>query len=306
MKALQIAAYGTNATLVDTDDVVAGPCEVVVDVTSASLNPLDSKIVSGVMREYFPVTFPYTLGTDIAGTLSAVGTDVTGWSIGDRVVARLDPSVGGAFADRVVVDAGLLVAAPATIALEVAAGIPTAAATAWQALTEVANVEPRQRVLVHAAAGGVGSFAVQFAHRLSAQVIATASGTGIDMAKKLGADSVIDYTQTKFEDQARDIDIVLDTVGGANEARSLDVLKPGGLLVAVPMPPDTARAESRGLRAEFVFHRSNAERLAKVVEQIDDGVCVLLDRSLPLSSGAQALAYLARGHAKGKVVLTAN
>lgn len=306
MRALQISAYGTDAALADVDEVTAGPHQVVVDVTAASLNPLDLKIAAGYMQELMPVTFPYTLGTDIAGTIIALGPGVTGWGIGDPIIARLGPTAGGAFAEAAVVDANLLAAAPTTVTLDVAAGIPTAAASAWEAVTEVAGIGPGQTVLVQAAAGGVGSFMTQFARRLGARVIATASGSGLDVAKRFGAHRVIDYTRDRFEDMASDVDVVVDTVGGDVEARSLDVLKPGGLLVAVPVPPDTARAESRGLRAVFLFHVSDAKRLAQVAGQIDDGVQVLVDRAEPLSRGPEALAYLAEGHAKGKVLLTMN
>lgn len=303
MKALQISAYRTDPVLRDVDNVSPGSSEVIVDVRAASLNPLDLKLASGAMHDFFPVTFPYTLGTDFAGIISAVGADVAGWSIGDPVIGRLDPSRGGAFAEKVAVDASLLVRAPATVELDVAAGIPTAAATAWQALTEVAKLDAGQTVLIHGGAGGVGSFAIQFAHRLGAQVLATASGTGLGIATRLGADRVIDHTQVAFEGQVSEVDLVLDTIGGENEVRSLEVLKPDGLLVAVPVPPDSARAEARGVRAEFVFHTSDAERLAKVVEHIDDGMQVLVDRTVPLSSAAQALAHFAKGHARGKILL---
>lgn len=304
MKALQMTAHRTEAGLVDLAEPVPGPGEVAVDVTSAALNPLDLKIAAGAVRDWFPVTFPFTLGTDIAGVVGAVGPGVTGWGPGDRVVARLDPSAGGAFAEAAVVGADHLVRAPATIPLEAAAGLPTAAATAWQALTEVAGVRPGQTVLVHAAAGGVGGFAVQLARRLGARVVATASGPGLAIAGELGADSVIDHRKARFEDAVSGVDVVLDTVGGDVGVRSLDVLRPGGLLVAVAMPPDPAAAERRGVRAEFVFHSSDARRLAQVVEQVNAGVRVLVDRVLPLAEGRRALAYLADGHAKGKVLLT--
>lgn len=305
MRALQITSYGDTPKIVEIDEPSPGVGEVLVRVAGAAVNPLDLKIVAGSMHDYFPVAFPCTLGTDVSGAITAVGADVAGWAPGDEIVARLDPSVGGAFAELVIVPADQLVAAPKSVPLPVAAGLATAAATAWQALTEVATVKTGDRVLIHAAAGGVGSFAVQFASRFGAHVIATASGRGLQSATDLGAHEVIDYTAAPFETKVTSVDVVIDTVGGDNEARSLDVLKPGGLLVATPVPPDADRAAARGLRAEFVFHTSDAARLAKVVAETDHGVQILLDRQFELVDATAAFDHLAGGHAKGKIIVNA-
>jgi NADPH:quinone reductase-like Zn-dependent oxidoreductase len=303
VKALQISSYGDTPHLAEVPDPAPAAREVLVRVVGAALNPLDLKMTAGYMHELFPVQFPYTLGTDIAGTVVRAGAGTAGWAPGDRVVARLDPRAGGALAELAVVPADQLVPAPRLIPLAAAAGAVTAAATAWQALTEVAGVQPGQRVLVHAGAGGVGSFAVQIAHRLRAHVIATASGAGLAMVKELGADEVVDYTTAPFDEQVGNIDVVIDTVGGHVEEQSLNVLVPGGLLVAVPVPPDADRAAARGVRAEFVFHESDARRLRTVAKLLDDGVEVLLDRTLGLADAAGGLSYLAEGHAKGKIIV---
>ncbi|BCJ49481.1 oxidoreductase [Actinoplanes sp. NBRC 14428] len=300
---MQIRAYGDAPRLADVTGPEPGPGEVLIDVAAAALNPLDLKIAAGAMHGMFPVRFPYTLGTDVAGTVRRAGPGAPGWAPGDRVLARLDPSAGGAVATAAVVPAEQLVAAPRSVPPGPAAGAVTAAATAWQALTEVAGVRAGQRVLIHAAAGGVGSFAVQLARRLDAYVIATASGAGVAIAEELGAHEVIDHTAAPFEDRVSHVDVVLDTVGGAVEERSLATLVPGGLLVATPVPPDVARAAARGLRAEFVFHASDAARLETVVKLLDDGLRVLVDREIGLPEAAGGLAYLAEGHAKGKVVV---
>jgi NADPH:quinone reductase-like Zn-dependent oxidoreductase len=303
MKALQIGFYGDTPRLADVSEPRPAAGEVLVRVAGAALNPLDLKIAVGHMHDFFPVRFPYTLGTDIGGTVVDAGPGTCGWAPGAEVLARLDPTTGGALAEMAVVPADQLVSAPPTPALTESCGAVTAGATAWQALTEVAAVRPGQRVLVHAGAGGVGSFAVQMARRLDAYVIATASGGGTAIARKLGADEVIDYTSAPFEEQVSDVDVVIDTVGGQVEERSLDVLVPGGLLVATPTPPDVRRASARGLRAEFVFHASDAARLGYVVKLLDDGVRVLVDRRLRLPEAAGGLAYLGAGHAKGKVII---
>lgn len=303
MKALQIDDYNRTPALVDLEEPAVAEGQVLIKVAGAALNPLDLKIMAGYMQDFFPVHFPYTLGTDVSGTIVQTGAGAGSWAVGDKVAARLDPSAGGGVAEYAVVPVEQLVAAPSSVPLPTVAGAVTAAATAWQALTEVARVQAGQRVLVHAAAGGVGSFAVQLAARLGAHVIATASTSGLKIADALGAHEVIDYTAAPFGSAVSDVDVVIDTVGGDVEEQSLKVLRPGGTLVAVPMPPDAERAASLGLRAEFVFHASDAARLATVLGFLDDGVSVLLDRQAELSGAAEALSYLAEGHARGKVVV---
>ncbi|MBN6040412.1 NADP-dependent oxidoreductase [Amycolatopsis sp. 195334CR] len=305
MKATRLSGYGAPPVLDEVADPKPGRNEVLVRVAGAAVNPLDLKIAAGYLRDFFPVEFPYTLGTDVAGSVVEVGADVGDRAVGDAVVARLDPSTGGAFAELAVVPADQIVPAPTTIPLSLAAGAVTSAATALQALTEVAGVRPGHTVLVHAGAGGVGSFAVQIARRLGARVVTTVSKAGADLAAELGAHQVIDYREQDFGSAVADVDVVIDTVGGAVEARSLDVLRPGGLLVAVSGPPEVERAAARGLRAEFVFHASDATRLARVMSLIDDGLRVAVDSRYALDHAAAALEYLTDGHAKGKVILTA-
>ncbi|KAA0920582.1 NADP-dependent oxidoreductase [Streptomyces apricus] len=303
MKALQYTAYGRGPVVGDVPEPVPGPGEVLVRVAGAALNPLDVKIGAGHVREYFPITFPSTVGTDLAGTVERLGSGVTGWSVGDAVITRTDPTAGGAVAEYAAVPATGLVAAPTTIPLDAAAGLATAAATAWQAVTEIAELKSGQKVLVHAGAGGVGSFVIQLARRAGAHVVTTASGAAAELVRKLGADDVIDYTGVDFRTAVSDVDVVVDAVGGETEARSLDVLKPGGLLVSLPVPPDFERAAARGLRAEFLFHASDAERLAKVVAVANEGFEIVVDRTVRLSGAADAFDHLARGHAKGKVIV---
>jgi len=306
VKAVQITGYGQQAVVGEVGTPTTGPGEVLVRIAGVALNPLDFKIALGSVQGFFPVEFPYILGTDLSGTVTELGEDVAGWNAGDQVIARLDPTRGGAAAEFAVVPADQLVKAPSSIFLPLASGVGTAAATAWQALAEVADVRPGQRVLIHGAAGGVGSFAIQFARDLGAHVIAMASEEGLDIAQKLGAHQVVDYTTTDFTKAVFGVDVVLDTVGGENEPRSLEVLKPEGLLVATPVPPDGDRARARGLRAEFVFHASDADRLELVVNKIDSGTHILLDRMLPIREAADALSYLSHGRAKGKVILVAD
>ena len=303
MKAVRIHAYEGVPTIEEVDVPPVGAGEVLVKVAAASLNPLDVKLQKGFVHAFFPLAFPYTVGTDLAGTIEAVGADITGWAVGDRVVARTDPTAGGACAASAVVPGSYLVKAPDAVSFEMAAGIPTAAGTAWQALHEVAHLKAGQSVLIHAGAGGVGSFAIQYARAAGARVIATASGDGIDIAKRLGADQVIDYRAVDFAAKLSDLDVVLDTIGGETQQRSFGVLRSGGVLASTVQPPDEAFAKAHGVTASFLFHSSDATRLARVVATVAQGTKVLIDRSVPLTGFDAAFAHQASGRARGKIVV---
>ncbi len=305
MKAARIHGYAAEPVMEDVPVPEAGPNQVLVRVKAASLNPLDVKLHSGVMHGFFPLAFPYTLGTDLTGIVERTGAGVTGWRAGDAVVARLDPTSGCAVAEFALLPAGYLAAAPKTVSLDDAAGMPTAAGTAWQALFEVGGLKGGQTLLVHAGAGGVGSFAVQLAREMDARVIATASGSGIEIARRLGADQVIDYTAADFEGNLSDVDLVLDTIGGETQQRSFGVLRTGVVLISTVSPPDEALAKAHGVMASFVFHQSDAARLGRIVERLDAGsLSILVDRTVPLANFSDAFRYQASGRARGKIILS--
>ncbi len=304
MKAIRINGYGAAPTLEEVATPAPGAGEVLVRVAAAGLNPLDVKLQRGSMERFFPLRFPYTLGTDLAGEIEQLGSDVQGWAIGDTIVARTDPTAGGALAECVVVPATHLAKAPTSVPLDEAAGIATAAGTAWQALFESVDLTHGQSVLIHAGAGGVGSFAIQFARNAGARVSATASGDGVAIARRLGADTVIDYRSSDFTQVVGDVDVVLDTIGGDTQRQSYQVLRVGGRLLATALPPDDALAKAHKVEAGFVFHRSDGERLRRVVEAIDGhGVEVLVDRKAPLRGIAEAFAHQASGRARGKIIV---
>lgn len=305
MDAVRIHEYGAVPVIEDVPVPDVSPDEVLVRVKAAGLNPLDVQLVSGRMHGFFPLTFPYTLGTDFAGTVERVGTSAGRWQQGDQVVGRSDPTKGGALAGFTVVPAAYLAAAPMRISLDEAAGVPTTAGTAWQALFEVADLQRGQTVLVHAGAGGVGSFAIQFARTAGARVVATASGTGIEVARQLGADQIIDYRSERFEDKLSDIDVVLDTVRDDTQQRSFGVLRTGGHLVSTTSPPDEALAKAHNVQAAFVFHQSNGNRLGRIIEGLDAGTLkVLMDSKVPLKDFGSALDHQASGRARGKIIVT--
>jgi NADPH:quinone reductase-like Zn-dependent oxidoreductase len=305
MKAVRIHGYNEQPTVEEVDTPAVGDTDVLVRVAAAALNPLDTQMQTGKMHGFFPVEFPYTIGTDLAGTIEQVGVGVTGWSVGDRVVVRTDPPRGGAMAEFAVVPASYLVKMSGSASFEQAAAVPTAAGTAYQALHEVAGLKAGQTLLVHAGAGGVGSSAIQIARQAGARVVATASGDGLEIARRLGANQVIDYQSERFEDKVADVDVVLDTIGGDTQQRSFDVLRAGGYLAATTAPPDEALAKAHGVNASFVFHGSDAARLGKVIDLLGAGaLTMLVDRTAPLAAFDAAFQHQASGRARGKIIVT--
>lgn len=312
MKAVRIHQYGSidSAVLEEIPVPKIELDEVLVQVEAASINPLDVKLISGNRQDYFPLTMPYAVGTDLSGIVVEAGLLAARWKQGDHVIARLEPGSGlnkhrgGAFAEFAAVPAQLLAAAPAKLDLETSAGLPTAAGTAWQALFEGAHLEPGQTVLIHAGAGGVGSFAVQLAKYVGAHVISTASAATADLVRSLGADQVIDYRTEDFSLALRDVDVVLDTVGGETQSKSYQVLKPGGSLIALVMPPDQEQAKAHGVTATFIAHASHAARLGLISGLCDAGkLRVIVDRTFHLSGIQEGLAHSASGRARGKILL---
>ncbi|PWE53412.1 NADP-dependent oxidoreductase [Metarhizobium album] len=304
MKAVRISGYNEPLVLEDVDIPQPGPSEVLVRVHAAALNPLDFKLQRGYMHAFFPLTFPYTIGTDYAGVVEKTGSLSSHWRVGDRVVVGSQATQGGAIAEFAIADSSNLVRLPDSISFADAAGIPVAAGTAWQALFEMANLSKGQTVLIHAGAGGVGSFAIQFARQVGARVIATASGSGLEIVRKLGADQVIDYKSQDFQGMVSDVDVVLDTIGGETQQKSYGVLRTGGSLLATSAPPDEALAKAHKVSATFVFHEPVASRLSKIVRKVEDGSAkVLVDCQQNLADFQAAFDHQASGRAKGKIIL---
>jgi len=305
MKALRIHAFGHpgHAELEHTGLAGPGQGQVAVRIEAASVNPLDLKMLAGHMQQVFPVTLPYTLGTDLAGVVEQVGPGIDRFKPGDRVVGRLEPTVGGAFAQAALIPAQALSPMPADMSFEQAAALPTAAGTAWLALFGAGRLQAGQRVLVHAAAGGVGSFAVQFAKQAGAHVIATASARNLGLARELGADEAIDYQRQDFSAVVRDVDLVLDTVGGDTLERSWQVLAATGAIVSTV---DFAIEARGGRPGSFVFFNHDAGTLDRVLQRFNEKqLQIVLDTIHPLDDARAALEQVAGGHARGKVIVRA-
>lgn len=276
------------------------PGEVMVRVEVAGINPLDVKIIAGYLQQVFPVDFPYVPGTDFSGVVEVVGAQVTHLQPGDRVFGRSEPNFGGAFAQRVVIAAADLCVIPAVMSFEQAASIPTAFGTARQALFDVGHLQRGQHVLIHAAAGGVGSMAVQQAHLAGAYVIGTASGANVDLVKSLGADEVIDYRTQDFS-SLRNIDLVLDSLGGETLEKSWSVLRPGGRIASLVAFDIAGR---NGMVGESVFFASATPYLSEAVKQFQAGqLQIVTDSIFPLEEARAALEKVATGHARGKVLI---
>jgi NADPH:quinone reductase-like Zn-dependent oxidoreductase len=288
------------------------PTEVAVRVHAAGINPVDWKTRAGAGMAGVLGDPPFTLGWDVSGVVEEVGFGVTTLEVGDEVYGMpWFPRVAGAYAEYVTAPARQWARKPATVDHVHAAAVPLAALTAWQALVDTAHVQAGQRVLVTAAAGGVGHFAVQLARHLGAHVIATASAARHVWLKELGAEETIDYTTTRFEDAATDVDVVIDLVGDAHDrtsTRSLKVLRPGGLLVAVPagVSPELARAaEAAGVRVTPFLVEPDGAALTTIAGLIDAGqVAVEVAEAFSLEQVGTAHERLATGRTRGKLVLT--
>nr|WP_131772704.1 MULTISPECIES: NADP-dependent oxidoreductase [Protofrankia] len=308
MRAISQRVYGGPEVLeiVEYDRPVPGPGEVLVRVRAAGVNPADWKIRAGLVRRFGDP--PLTLGLDLCGVVETVGERTTRFAPGDVVYGCSFPP-RGAYAEYVAAPTDALAAVPLGVDPVRAAALPVAALTAWQPLVNVAAVTAGQRVLIHAAAGGVGHLAVQIAKARGAYVIGTAQKGKHGFLRGLGADELIDYTTVDFAAVARDIDVVLDPISDDYGPRSLDTLRPGGLLIDVRgTGPDRGvvreQAQARGLRfVEFGFTPSGVdlESIAKLVER--GRLRAAIDRVLPLRDAAKAHELSETNRVRGKIVL---
>ncbi|MBL8250482.1 MAG: NADP-dependent oxidoreductase [Candidatus Competibacter sp.] len=306
MKAVRIHAYG-GLDVLHYEDIPMpklNPDDILIRVRAAAINPVDWKIREGYLQSALQHRLPLTLGWDVSGEVVEAGPEAAGFKAGDEVYVRPDIERDGGYAEYIAVKASEAARKPATLDHIHAAAVPLAALTAWQSLVDAAGLQAGQTVLVHAAAGGVGSLAVQLAKARGARVIATASAINTGLVAELGADHFIDYTKTRFEDAVKEVDVVFDTIGGDTQDRSWQVLKPGGILVSVVSPPSKEIAAERGVRRAFVFIHADGEQLAAIARLIDEGkMKPIIHTVLPLAEARQAHAISQGGHARGKIVL---
>ncbi|RUV46076.1 MULTISPECIES: NADP-dependent oxidoreductase [unclassified Mesorhizobium] len=279
--------------------------EVLVRVKAAGINPVDGAVRAG----YFPLIGepPFILGWDISGTVEALGTGVTAFKVGDAVFGMPRfPKQAAAYAEFVATPVDEIAAKPAAIDHAQAAALPLAGLTAWQGLVRHGGLQSGQRVLIHAGAGGVGHLAVQIAKARGAWVIATASPDKLDYVRSIGADEVVDYTKGDFTERVRDIDLVLDAMGGDHADRSLKVLREGGVLVSLLNVHDATRAKAgeRNIRVERMSVVPDREGLVELARLVDARkLAVHVAKAFPLNQAGAAHAFLAT-RPIGKVVLT--
>ena len=305
MKAVRIHEYGGPEVLryEDAPRPVAESGEVLVKVRAAGVNPVDWKIREGWLQGMTRLELPIILGNDVAGEVAVVGEGVDTWQIGDAVFAMSGLRLG-AFAEFIKLPADAWARKPKTLDFAHASALPVATLTAWQALFEHGNLQSGQKILIHAAAGGVGTFAVQFARWKGATIFGTASARNRDYFLGLGAQEVIDYTAQRFEEVMGDFDIVLDCTGGETQERLFAVLKPGGILVSIVSAPDVEKARQQNVRTAVFMARPDARQLEEIGALIDAGtVQVPLAKTLPMSQARQALEDSESRHTRGKIVL---
>lgn len=305
MKAVRMHDYGKSDVLVYEDvprpEPKAG--EVLVKVHAAGVNPVDWKVRAGLLGKA-KSRLPMTLGGEIAGVVEGCGADVKSFKAGDEVWSLLPLTRWGGYAEYAVVPESELARKPKSLDFVHAAGVPLAALTAWQALIDTAGLKEGQSVLIQAGAGGVGHFAVQIAKARGAKVYATASKNHLEFLKQLGVDVGIEYQSQKFEEVAKDVDVVLDAIGGETQERSIACLKKGGYLVSIVWPPDAKKLEAAGVKGSIMLVHPDVKELDQLAALIEAGKlkCVVSD-TIPLAEAKRAQELSEAGHTQGKIVL---
>jgi len=302
MKAIRIHEFG-GPEVMKYEDVPMpqpGPGEIRIKIIAAGVNPMDWKVRRGLVGS---LPLPMIMGLDVAGTVDMLGQGEVTFQPGDEVFAKVPIGKGG-YAEYTVARSTETARKPKSVGFIESAAIPTAGLAAWQSIFDLAGLEKGQSVLIHGAAGGVGTFAVQFAKWKGAYVIGTASEKNAEFLKNIGADEVIDYKNQRFEDLVSNMDVVLDTVGGDTFERSWGVLKPGGFLVTTVASIPEGEPEKRGVRAKRVMTQSDGKELAQIAEIIDEQkIKPIVTTVLPLTDARKAHEVSESRHARGKIVL---
>jgi NADPH:quinone reductase-like Zn-dependent oxidoreductase len=330
MKALILKRYGKTDQFefADVPKPTIKPNEILVQIHAVGLNPIDNKIPTGAFKPIIKLELPVVMGSDLAGVVVEVGSRVTHFKLGDAVFASIFDLGTGSLAEFAAVPESAAAMKPANLDYVQAASIPMVGLTSWQALKERARLKPGQKVFIPAGSGGIGSFAIQLAKYLGAEVGTTTSTANVDLVKRLGADEVVDYKKQDFENVLQGYDVVLGTVMGDGIEKSLNILKPKSSVVSLVGPPDVAFARARGMnffirfvfgllsskiirRAKkvdaeysFLFVHPDGQQLAEIGKLLENGHIVpVIDKVLPFEQTKEALAYLEEGRAKGKVVI---
>jgi NADPH:quinone reductase-like Zn-dependent oxidoreductase len=330
MKALAFKRYGTSPEIgfADVPRPALKPDELLVQVHAAGLNPIDNMIPTGMFKVVLRFQLPATLGSDLAGVVTEVGSRVTRFKPGDAVFASVFDLGTGSIAEFAVVPESAAAPKPANLDFVQAASIPMVGLTSWQALKERAKLQAGQKVFIPAGSGGIGTFAIQLAKHLGAKVGTTTSTGNVGLVRSLGADEAVDYKKEEFEKVLRGYDAVLGTVRGEAIEKSIGILKPGSTIVSLVGPLDAAFARARGLNFflafvfglmsrkimrlagkrevsySFLFVRPDGNQLAEIGKLLmTERIRPVIDKVFPFEQARNALAYLAQGRSKGKVVV---
>lgn len=330
MKAFTVNRYGKKETLQlsEVAEPIVNEYDVLVQVYSAGVNLLDSKIRNGEFKIFLNYKPPFILGHDVAGKITKVGSKVSKFKVGDEVYARPSDFRIGTFAESISIHENDVAMKPKNISMEEAASIPLVGLTVWQALVEKANLQKGQKIFIQAGSGGVGTFAIQFAKHLGATVATTTSAANFDLVKILGADIVIDYRKDDFENILKNYDVVLNSQDKESLEKSLRILKPNGKVISISGPPDIdfakqinggwflklaikllsagvrKKAKQLGVNFSFLFMRAQGEQLGQITQLIESGdIKPILDKVFPFEKTNEAMAYVESSRAKGKVVV---
>lgn len=328
MKAVRIHGYGTPDVLrvEEIPEPQPGPRDVLVRVCATSVNPVDCKIRSGGQRNVIRYKLPWILGLDVSGVVEAVGAQVTKFKVGDEVWSSPTHSRPGTYAEKVCLDEREVAFKPKNLSHDEAASLPLVGLTAYQCIVEKGQLQKGQTILVHAGAGGVGSFAIQLAHHLGATVITTCSAKNADFVRGLGADRVVDYKTEKFED-AGPVDLVLDSLGEQALKGNIQVVRKGGRMsnITLDLPKHVEKYGpvlslftvlavmiwvhlapwlKKGIRSRHVIKRCDGAQLQQITELVEKGaIKAVIDRVLPLDEIRAAHTHSESHHARGKIVL---
>jgi len=329
VRAARIHRYGTADELIveDAPRPSPGRGELLIAVVASSVNPIDWKMREGIQAAIAPRSMPTILGLDVSGLVEEVGQGVVGFDVGDAVFSSPDHRREGTYAEYVVVPAAQVAPKPASLTHAEAASLPLVGLTAWDCLVRAADLKAGERVLIQAGSGGVGTFAIQLAKHLGAEVATTCSGRNAELVTSLGADRVVDYTQERFDEVLPPQDVVLEAMGGEILARSLAVVRRGGRLSFINsgLGPRVERWGSvvgtlvtvvaaasmmlfqrlvRGVKASMVVRRADGAALAEIASLVDAGaIRPTIDREYPLAEIAEAHRYGETGRARGKIVI---
>ncbi len=333
MKQLLITGYGKIKDCLqfqETNKPIIGDNDVLIEVKSAGVNPIDYKIINGLLKQINKLTFTAPIGFDVSGVIVEKGEGVTNFEIGDEIYSRVPTDKPGTFAEYIAIDSNVVVKKPGNISFEEASSIPLVGLTTIQGF-ELANIKKGERVLIHAGSGGIGTFAIQYAKSKGAFIYTTTSTNNVTWVKELGADIVIDYKKESYLDIVKDLDIVLDTLGSNFTKDAFSVIKKGGKVITLIGDLDNETAKELGLNSfirfllslkrmkidrqikkksafyRFVIIQPNAVQLEEITSLIEKEVIKpVIDKVFPFEDAIDALQYLKQGRAKGKIVIKMN